>query len=188
MIVLLLLVQLTLPQAAAAERYRDVMARKPDLFHAETGMRIARYQAPLPEDAPPPVQVADFDQLIRLKEAGALLVDVYSLQISRYDELDGSWDVRKDRFSIPGAIWLPETGRGTLAEGIAGYLEGRLAEHGAGQPIVVFCNADCWMSWNAAQRVAALGYATWWWPLGIHGWTDEGLKLERVTPLPVSVD
>lgn len=179
---------LFLAQAAQAESYRDIQLRKPDLFDAKTGMRIQRYQAPLAEDIPAPVKVADFAALVRLKEAGALLVDVYSLENNRFDELDGSWDVRKPRASIPGAIWLPETGRGTLAEGIGGYLEARLAEHASGRPVVVFCNADCWMSWNAAQRVAALGYETWWWPLGIHGWTDEGLELAPVQPLPVNVD
>lgn len=183
-----LIILLLLAQTAAAEGYRDIMARKPDLFHRDTGMRVERYQAPLAEDIPGPVQVADFAGLLRLRAAGALLVDVYSLQNNRFDELDGSWEVRKPRLSLPGAIWLPETGRGTLAEGIADYLEARLAEHAVGRPVVVFCNADCWMSWNAAQRVAALGYETWWWPLGVHGWTDEGLELVLVKPLPVSVE
>jgi len=183
-----LIILLFMAQAAAAESYLDIMARKPDLFHRDTGMRVERYQAPLPDNIPPPAQGADFDQLVRLIAAGALLVDVYSLQNPRYDELDGSWDVRKPRQSIPGAIWLPETGRGTLAEGIASYLSARLAEHAAGRPVVVFCNADCWMSWNAAQRIAALGYETWWWPLGIHGWTDEGRALAPVKPVPVNVD
>lgn len=173
---------------AQAESYRDLMVRKAELFDAETGMRILRYQAPLADDIPGPARVADFAQVLALKKAGALLVDVYSLQNNRFDELDGSWDVRKPRKSIPGAIWLPETGRGALAEGIGDYLKARLAERGAGTPVVVFCNADCWMSWNAAQRVAALGYETWWWPLGIHGWTDEGLELTPIEPLPVGVD
>ena len=179
---------LLIAQTAQAESYLSIQSRKPDLFDAETGMRILRYQAPLAEDIPAPAQVARFADLVRLKEAGALLVDVYSLKNNRFDELDGSWDVRIPRKTIPGAIWLPETGRGTLAEGIAFYLEARLAEYGAGRPVVVFCNADCWMSWNAAQRVAALGYETWWWPLGVHGWTDEGLELAPVEPLPVNVE
>lgn len=187
LIILLLLAQ-TAVTAVAADSYRDLALRKPDLFHAQTGMRVTRYQAPLPDDIPGPAHVADFPRLMRLIAAGALLVDVYSLKNTRYDELDGTWDVRTPRRSIPGAIWLPETGRGALAEGIGGYLQARLAEHAAGRPVVVFCNADCWMSWNAAQRVAALGYETWWWPLGIHGWTDEGLELAPVEPLPVNVD
>lgn len=179
---------LALAGAAHAESYRDLMARKPDLFDARTGMRILRYQAPLATDIPGGAQVADYDRLVALMDAGALLVDVYSLQNNRFDELDGSWDVRNPRKTIPGAIWLPETGRGALAEGIGRYLEMRLAEYGQSRPVVVFCNADCWMSWNAAQRVAALGYDTWWWPLGIHGWTDRGGDLAPVAPLPVNVD
>ena len=183
-----LIILLLLAQAAAAESYRDIIARKPELFHPETGMRTERYQAPLPDDIPPPARVADFAQLLMLQRAGALLVDVYALQNPRYDELDGSWDVRNARSSLPGAVWLPETGRGSLAEGIAEYLETQLAKHAVGRPVVVFCNADCWMSWNAAQRVAALGYETWWWPLGIHGWTDEGRELAPIEPIPVDVD
>lgn len=183
-----LIILLFMAQGAAAESYLDIMARKPDLFHADTGLRVERYQAPLATDIPGPAQVADFADVLRLQAENALLVDVYSLQNNRFDELDGSWDVRKTRQTIPGAIWLPETGRGILAEGIGEYLEAQLAELAAGRPVVVFCNADCWMSWNAAQRIAALGYVTWWWPLGIHGWTDEGRALTPVEPLAVNVD
>ena len=181
-----LILLLLLTGTAHAESYRDLMARKPDLFDASTGMRILRYQAPLADDIPGSTRVADFPQLLRLIEVGALLVDVYSLQNNRFDELDGSWDVRTPRSSIPGAIWLPETGRGTLADGIGAYLKSQLEAHGTSRPIVVFCNADCWMSWNAAQRVANLGYETWWWPLGVNGWTDEGRKLAPIEPLPVN--
>ena len=107
---------------------------------------------------------------------------------ARFDELDGTWTIAKQRMSLPGAIWLPEVGRGRLAEGIGAYLETRLSERAARRAVVVFCTADCWMSWNAARRVADLGYETWWWPLGVDGWTDAGRELAPVTPVPVDVD
>ena len=37
-----------------AEDYRSIQDRRPDLFHPETGFRIARQRAPTPEDIPPP--------------------------------------------------------------------------------------------------------------------------------------
>ena len=62
---------LALAGAAHAESYRDLMARKPDLFDARTGMRILRYQAPLATDIPGGAQVADYDRLVALMDAGA---------------------------------------------------------------------------------------------------------------------
>ena len=174
--------------SAQAESFVEIQIRKPELFHPVTGFRAERYRAPIPDDIPPPARVASIDDLHDLIRGGALLVDVYGARNSRYDELDGGWRVNSERLSIPGAIWLPEVGRGVLAPGIAKYLEIRLAERASGRQVVVFCTADCWMSWNAAQRVAALGHDTWWWPLGVDGWLDEGRSLTPVTPVPVPVD
>jgi hypothetical protein len=32
----------------------------------------------------------------------------------------------------------------------------RFARRHPGRPVVVFCRADCWMSWNVARRLARL--------------------------------
>ena len=39
------------------------------------------------------------------------------------------------------------------------------------------------MSWNAAKRLAALGYtAVYWYPEGTTGWEEAGLPLETRRP------
>ena len=42
-------------------------------------------------------------------------------------------------------------------------------------PVVIFCKADCWMSWNAAKRAVAQGYTgVNWYPEGVDGWVMAG--------------
>jgi PQQ-dependent catabolism-associated CXXCW motif protein len=50
---------------------------------------------------------------------------------------------------------------------------------------VVFCRADCWMSWNAARRLASQGIRhVRWLAEGIEGWHDSGARLVPATPVP----
>jgi hypothetical protein len=51
-------------------------------------------------------------------------------------------------------------------------------------PLVFYCHARCWLSWNAAKR--ALGYGhrdVRWFADGVEGWTAAGLPTEVVEPL-----
>src|SRR6516165_10536235 len=51
--------------------------------------------------------------------------------------------------------------------------------------LVIYCQRDCWQSWNAAKRALALGYRrVAWYPEGTDGWHDAGLPLENATPAP----
>ncbi|MEL7469848.1 MAG: rhodanese-like domain-containing protein [Pseudomonadota bacterium] len=180
---------LTSPAIAASSDEHRV--QRPDLFDPETGLRIARQRAPTPDDVPG-AQRSSASGVRGLMDAGAVLLDVGAALQSRYDELDGTWLVRDDHMSLPGAVWLPETGRGTLSPEKRHYLSSHLARLTAGdrgRDIVVFCIADCWMSWNAAQRISALGYRNvHWFREGIDGWLDAGWELEAATPVPVTVD
>ncbi len=177
---------------ALAASYKELQARRPELFHPETGFRVERQRAPTPDDIPPPSKTIDADEAARLLDAGALALDVFGALQSRYDELDGTWLVSKRRSSLPGAIWLPETGRGTLNKAMQAYLTSNLKRLAGGdpdRPIVVFCVADCWMSWNAAQRISGLGYKNvHWLRHGIDAWLDTGRTLEPVDPVPVNAD
>jgi PQQ-dependent catabolism-associated CXXCW motif protein len=60
------------------------------------------------------------------------------------------------------------------------------ATHGDHARIVVlYCLADCWMSWNAAKRALSLGYSNVaWYREGTDGWIAAGLPLEQATPEP----
>ena len=182
---------LSSPPVLAAE-IADIRAKNPHLFHDQTGFRIERQRAPTPDDIPPPSRLIDAHQALSFMEEGAVFIDVFGAPQSRYDELEGTWLVKDPRESLPGAIWLPEVGRGSLTADMQSYLETnleRLTKGDPTRPLVVFCVADCWMSWNAAQRIAQLGYENVnWFRLGTDGWLDEGWALEPVTPVPVNVD
>jgi PQQ-dependent catabolism-associated CXXCW motif protein len=94
----------------------------------------------------------------------------------------------KPRFNIPGSIWLPDTGYGRLAPSTEDYLRKGLARATEGNKsalLVIYCQADCWMSWNAAKRALAFGYSNVaWYPEGTEGWTFFDLPTQEARPEP----
>jgi PQQ-dependent catabolism-associated CXXCW motif protein len=94
----------------------------------------------------------------------------------------------KPRFNIPGSIWLPDTGYGALATPTENYLRQGLLRASAGNRaalIVVYCLADCWMSWNAAKRTLSYGYSNVaWYPDGTDGWQRADLPMVESQPEP----
>ena len=94
----------------------------------------------------------------------------------------------KPRLNIPGSIWLPDTGYGTLAEATDDYLRNGLARASGGNHaklLVIYCLTDCWMSWNAAKRALSYGYANVaWYPEGTDGWQRADLPLADSQPEP----
>ena len=96
----------------------------------------------------------------------------------------------KPRFDIPGSLWLPDTGYGALADIVEAYFRAGLRKASNGDPahgLVFYCLRDCWMSWNAAKRAIAAGYANVaWFPGGSDGWAEAGWPLEerRSEPRP----
>ena len=94
----------------------------------------------------------------------------------------------KPRLNIPGSIWLPDTGYGKLAAATEDYLRQGLAHASGGDTaalLVIYCQADCWMSWNAAKRTLSYGYRNVaWYPDGTDGWERAGLPLAESQPEP----
>ena len=92
------------------------------------------------------------------------------------------------RHSLPGSVWLPNTGFGTLPVEEERYLRHNLAQLTGGDRdavLVFFCERDCWMSWNAARRAVEWGYGSvYWYPDGTDGWREYGHALERIEPVP----
>ncbi len=86
----------------------------------------------------------------------------------------------KPRLNIPGSVWLPDTGYGKLAAATEDYLRRGLVRATAGNTtalVVIYCQADCWMSWNAAKRILTYGYSNVaWYPEGTDGWERAGLR------------
>ena len=52
-------------------------------------------------------------------------------------------------------------------------------------PVVFYCRANCWMSWNAAKRALAYGYTSvYWFDDGVDGWLLEDYDFEILQPQP----
>jgi PQQ-dependent catabolism-associated CXXCW motif protein len=100
---------------------------------------------------------------------------------------DTIWRERP-RLNIPGSIWLPDTGYGKLASTTENYLRQGL-DHASGgnkaKLLVIYCLADCWMSWNAAKRALSYGYSNVaWYPEGTDGWRRADLPVAEAQPEP----
>jgi len=94
----------------------------------------------------------------------------------------------KPRHNIPGSIWLPDTGYGQLAAPTEDYLRQGLARASGGNKaalLVIYCQENCWMSWNAAKRTLSYGYSNVaWYPDGTDGWERANLPLAESQPEP----
>lgn len=146
------------------------------------------YRGP-PYEAPVPATlrgatVIDAAEAMRLHAAGVPFLDVLPRTTRPAGLPPGTLWREPVHDSIPGAIWLPGTGYERLSEAEAARLRRGLEAATGGdraRPVVVFCRADCWMSWNAARRAVALGWtAVRWFPDGTDGWLLEGGRLEPI--------
>lgn len=160
----------------------------PVLFDAE-GYRSARYRAPVKAD-PAPAQTISIVAALALDPAdGALFIDVMPVEGGVRDPVTGVWTLSQQHFTIPGALWLPETGRAPVDADLWAALEARIAAvraDGPEIPVILFCRTDCWMSWNAARRLALRGIANvHWLAEGTDGWHGAGREL--VVAVPVAV-
>ena len=148
------------------------------------GFRLSDYDAPVPETLQGAHVVGD-EAAHALWLSGRVVIFDVMPDLPRPDNLPKSvlWQGRK-RNSIPGAIWLPYAGFGELDAVAAATFEADLARHTDGDqttPILFLCRADCWMSWNAAKRAVALGYArVFWYPQGTTGWDFWDWPTERL--------
>lgn len=151
------------------------------------GYRMADYRSP----TPPGLRGAETvgaAEVERLAEAGAVLIDVLPTPPKPAGlTADSRW-VPPPHRSLPGAHWLPNVGYGAPSDEQEAYFRTGLEVLTAGdrkRPLVLFCQPDCWMSWNAAKRAVALGYqAVKWFPAGTQGWTAAGHELVTVEPEP----
>lgn len=164
----------------------------PGDFDPDTGYRIARYRAPVPEAVPGARRIY-FEDVQRLaKESGTVLIDVMTGDGARPDPATGEWRVLKPRENIPGSHWLPDVGKGVLSAGLENYFRtnlGRLTAGDTGRAIVIYCTADCWMGWNAAKRAASWGYTgVHWYPEGTDGWRDwDGTLAPAARAIPMEI-
>ena len=150
------------------------------------GYRMGDYRAPVPALAPGATTVDVEAVRALIAEGNVVLIDVLP-RPPRPAGLPATtvW-APKPRRSLPGAVWLPNVGFGELSDDMHRYFSGhlkRLATEMPGARLVIFCEPNCWMSWNAARRAADWGYEpVFWFPEGAEGWKAAGFMLETVEP------
>lgn len=152
------------------------------------GFREDDYRAPVPATLAG-ATVVDAEGAHALWQAGGTaFIDVLPRPPKPEPLPEGTVWHEKPRHSIPGATWLPNVGYGRLAEVTDAWFRAELERVTGGDlshPVLFFCLADCWMSWNAAKRALGYGYASViWFPEGTDGWSAKDYPTEELTPEP----
>jgi PQQ-dependent catabolism-associated CXXCW motif protein len=152
------------------------------------GYRTENYRAPTPATLPGARVVTTAEARRIWEDGGAIFLDVLPHAPRPANLPPGTIWREKPRLNIPGSVWLPDTGYGALAPATENYLRSNVARLSAGdraKMLVVYCQSACWMSWNAAKRILAMGYINIaWYPDGTDGWQEADLPLEESRPEP----
>ena len=160
------------------------MAGSPVPLISPTGYRLSHYRSPTPASTEHArtLDTAALQQLLH-EQPQTLLVDVY-----RRQWLNGQFIEDQPHANLPGSVWLANTGDGELEPLWQSYFSNNLRRLSHGdlqQPLVFYCRSDCWLSWNAIKRAAALGYQNlYWYRDGIDAWEQAGLSLQPAQPQP----
>jgi PQQ-dependent catabolism-associated CXXCW motif protein len=168
--------------AAGGARGEEPAASEPEHYRNED------YRAPTPTTLRGARVIATAEAEALWRAGAAAFVDVMP-QVPRPANLpeETLWR-EKPRPNIPGSTWLADTGYGQLSAGMVAYFRDGLERITGGdraKVLVIYCQRDCWMSWNAAKRAVALGYpAVAWYPDGSDGWQEAGLPLSEAMPAP----
>ena len=169
---------------AAPARVSDVP--EPD------GYRMDKFRSPVPAaltGATTLATPAALEQLIA--ERQPVLIDVLPKQRKPKDRDASQLWLEPKRENIPGSVWLPNVGLGELPPDLAQWFAEELAKLTGGdkaKPVVFYCDANCWMSWNAGKRaLREFGYTNvYWYPDGVQGWKQAGKPLTTAEALPIS--
>lgn len=150
--------------------------------------RTDRYRAPTPATlaGATVVDTAALQRLIASEQP--ILIDVMAKRPEPTDEA-AAWQP-PPREHVAGSVWLPNVGLGSLSPEFMEYFEDSLAaltQEDHSRSLVFYCDANCWMGYNAAKRaMRELGYSNvYWYPDGVQGWQSAGLALDEAEPLPM---
>jgi PQQ-dependent catabolism-associated CXXCW motif protein len=178
---LAVVVVLSLSVAGIAAHGEDAAPPEPEHYRNED------YRAPTPKTLRGARVIATAEAEALWKAGTAAFVDVMPHVPRPADLPAGTIWREKLRRNIPGSVWLADTGYGELAASTADYFNAGLERITGGdrtKVVVIYCQRDCWMSWNAAKRAVSLGYAAVaWYPDGTDGWQEAGLPLSEATPV-----
>ena len=152
------------------------------------GYRTDNYRAPVPATLAGARVLATGEAEAIWRAGAGVFIDVLPHAPKPQNLPAGTIWREKPRLNIPGSIWLPDTGYGTLAAATEDYLRHGLSRASGGNSatlLVIYCQADCWMSWNAAKRALSYGYRNVaWYPEGTDGWQRADLPLAESQPEP----
>jgi PQQ-dependent catabolism-associated CXXCW motif protein len=182
----------TIASAAIAIAAFAVGARAEELVPEPEGYRTEDYRAPVPDTLAGGhvLTTAETEAIWRAKSG--VFIDVLPRPPKPSNLPAGTVWRDKPRFDIPGSVWLPDTGYGELAEATETYLRQGVVRASGGNRatlIVVYCQANCWMSWNAAKRILSYGYSNVaWYPDGTDGWERANLPTVVSQPEPRAIE
>jgi PQQ-dependent catabolism-associated CXXCW motif protein len=152
------------------------------------GYRTDNYRAPVPATLAGARVLATGEAEAIWRAGAGVFIDVLPHAPKPQNLPAGTIWREKPRLNIPGSIWLPDTGYGTLAAATEDYLRYGLARASSGNSaklLVIYCLTDCWMSWNAAKRALSYGYRNVaWYPEGTDGWQRADLPVAESQPEP----
>lgn len=167
------------PPGPPAARPEAAPAPEPEGYHGEP------YRSPVPATLKGAEVVGDA-AAHALWRAGVPFVDMLPTAVRPANLPAGTLWRDPPHETIPGAVWLANTGYAALDPETERYFLdalGRISEGRVDAPLVFFCQRDCWMSWNGAKRAVENGYArVFWYPAGTDGWREQGGVLETVKP------
>jgi PQQ-dependent catabolism-associated CXXCW motif protein len=166
--------------AVAAAFAQDAAVPEPDSY------RTQDYRTPTPATLKGARVVTSSEAAAIWRDGSAVFIDVLPQAPRPAGLPPGTIWRDKPRLDIPGSIWLPDTGYGEIADVTEAYLRRGLDQASGGdrtRMLVFYCLKDCWMSWNAAKRALAMGYANVaWFPDGSDGWQEAGLPQAEAQP------
>jgi PQQ-dependent catabolism-associated CXXCW motif protein len=152
------------------------------------GYRTDDYRTPTPVTLAGARVVTTAEAEALWQNKAAIFVDVLPRQPRPANLPPGTIWRDPPRSNIPGSMWLPNTGYGRLLPATEEYLRRnveRVTDGDRTRLLVVYCLRDCWMSWNAAKRILAMGYANVaWYPDGTDGWEEALLPVADAQPVP----
>jgi PQQ-dependent catabolism-associated CXXCW motif protein len=168
--------------ALALPAYAQENAPEPE------GYRTDNYRAPVPVTLAGARVLATGEAEAIWRAGAGVFIDVLPHAPKPQNLPAGTIWREKPRLNIPGSIWLPDTGYGTLAAATEDYLRHGLARATGGESatlLVIYCLTDCWRSWNAAKRALSYGYRNVaWYPEGTDGWQRADLPVAESQPQP----
>lgn len=174
------LLVLLLALAALPALGADARPPEPD------GYRLGDYRSPTPAtvNGRPSLDTAAAHRIWAAH--AAIFIDVLPAP-HRPDGLpQGAIWAPRPRLDVPGSIWLPDVGRGSISPELAAWFRAQLERITAGDraaSLVFYCLADCWMSWNATKRALSWGYGgAQWYEEGTDGWEVAGFPLAATPP------